>query len=214
MVASKLTIYNGALNICKERRISSLSEDVEARYVLDDNWDRDFIDTVLEKGLWNHAMRTIKIDADPSYTDPLGAGWNRFDKPEDMIRVAQIDTNGSFTDPDLGYMEETGYIYSQQQTLYIRYVSNGALYGADYSQWPTSFTRFVEHFLAWQSCGRLVDSDTEKKEIERLMKLSLTEARSRDAIKEPTTFPPESSWNRARKGRWSARSRKDYGGMF
>ena len=77
MTPTKLSIYNGALNACKARRISSLSVDEEARYVLDDNWDRDFINTVLEKGLWNFAMRTVQIDADPDYTDPLGSGWHR-----------------------------------------------------------------------------------------------------------------------------------------
>lgn len=214
MVATKLSIYNGALNVCKQRRLSSLSENVEARYVLDDNWDRDFLDTVLEKGLWNFAMRTVQIDADTSYTDPLGAGWNRFDVPTDCVRVAQISTNGSFTDPDLSFQEEGDFIYSTLQTIYVRYVSNGASYGADYSLWPPSFTRFAEHYLAWLSSARLTQSDTDKKEIERLMRITLTEARSRDAQKEPTKFPPESSWNSARSGRWTNRSRKDYGGMF
>lgn len=214
MVASKLSIWNGALNICKHRRLTSTTDDVEARYVLDDVWDRDFIDTVLEKGLWNFAIRTVQIDADPSYTDPLGAGWNRFDIPTDYVRSAGIFTNGNFTDPDLGYKEEAGFIYSTQSVIYMRYVSNGASYGADYSLWPKSFTRYAESQLAWLASPRLVDSDTERREVERLTQRALTEARSRDAMKEPTSFPPESSWNRARSGRWSNRSKKDYGGMF
>jgi hypothetical protein len=214
VVATKLSIWNGALNILKQRRVTSTTDDVEARYVLDDVWDRDFIDTILEKGLWNHAMVTVLIDADTSYTDPLGAGWNRFTIPDDYVRAAGIFTNGNFTDPDLSYKEEAGAIYSTQSTIYMRYISNGASYGADYSLWPKSFTRFAEYYLAWLASGRLVDSDAERQEVERLAQRALTEARSRDAMKEPTTFPPESSWNRARSGRWSNRSRKDYGGMF
>jgi hypothetical protein len=214
VVATKLSIYNGALNVCKHRRLSTITDDVEARYVLDDNWDRDFINTVLEKGLWNFAMVTVLIDADTSYTDPLGAGWNRFTLPDDYVRGAGVFTNGSFTDPDLSFKEEAGVLYSTQSTIYLRYISNGATYGADYSLWPPSFTRYAEHELAHMSSGRLVDSDSEKREIERLTQKALTQARSRDAMKEPTTFPPESAWNRARSGRWSNRSRKDYGGQF
>ena len=213
MTASKLTIYNGALNACKSRRIASLAVTEEARYVLDDNWDRDFLNTVLEKGLWNFAMRTVQIDADTSYTDPLGAGWNRFDKPSDLVRVAEISTNGSFTDPDLSYQDEGAYIYSTLSTIYVRYVSNGASYGGDYSLWPPSFTRYAEHYLGWLSIGRLADAKTDKQELERVTKMLLTEARSRDAMREPTKFPPESSWNRARRGRWSYYSRNDHGGM-
>ena len=213
MTPTKLTIYNGALNAIKARRITSTSDDVEARYVLDDVWDRDFLNRILEKGLWNFAMRTVQIDADTSYTDSLGAGWNRFDKPSDLVRVAEISSNGSFTEPDLSFMDEGNYIYSTLTTIYVRYVSNGASYGTDYSLWPPSFTQFAENYLGLMSIGRIADARTEKQELERITQRSLAEARSRDAMREPTKFAPESSWNRARHGRWS-RSRKDYGGMI
>lgn len=213
MTATKLTIYNGALNACKARRIASLSATEEARYVLDDVWDRDFIDYILEKGLWNFAMRTVQIDKDTSYTDPLNAGWNRFDKPSDYIRGAEVSTNGSFSTPDLSYQDEGAYIYSTQSTIYVRYVSNGASYGANYSLWPPSFVRYAEHQLGTFSIARLADADQDMDKLEARTQRLLTEARSRDAMREPTKFPPESSWNSARCGRWSHFSRKDYGGM-
>lgn len=212
-MTDKLSIYNGALNAIKARRLSTLTDDVEARYVLDDNWDRDFIDTVLEKGLWNFAMRTVKITSDPSYTDPLDSGWERFDRPDDCVRVAQIDTNGSFTNPDLSYQEEGNYIYSTQQTIYVRYVSNGASFGTDYSLWPPSFTRYAESFLGLLSIGRIADARTEKETVKQEVRAALFEARSRDAQKEPTKFAPMSSWNKARFGKQYGRSPKDYGGM-
>lgn len=211
--ASKLTIYNGALNACKSRRLSTITDDVEPRYVLDDNWDRDFLDTVLEKGLWNFAMRTVKVDADTSYTDPLGAGWNRFDVPDDYIRHAQIDSNGSFTNPDLSFQEENGFIYSTLSTIYMRYVSNDAAFGGDYTLWPQSFTRFAEHYLAFLSVGRISDAKTDVDSLEAKARRFLFEARSRDAMKEATKFPPESSWNKSRFGKHYGRSPKDYSGM-
>lgn len=212
--ADKLTIYNGALNACKSRRITTLTDDVEARYVLDDNWDRDFVNNILEDGLWNFAMRTVQIDLDTSYTDPLGGGWNRFDLPSDWIRVAQISSNASFADPDLSFMIEQNYIYSTLSTLYVRYVSNGDAYGNDYSLWPSSFRRYAEAYLGLLSIGRLADADSDFDKLEVRVQRYLTKARSRDAMKEPTKFPPESPWNRARFGRRTGRSSKDYGGLF
>ena len=108
--------------------------------------------------------------------------------------------------------DEGGYWYSTLNTIYVRYVSNDASYGANYALWPPSFTRYAEHQLGLFSIGRLADARTDKETLMRDTKLALNEARSRDAQKEPTQFPPESSWNRARKGRYGL-NRKDYGSM-
>lgn len=213
MVASKLSLYNGALLLCDARRIANLSVNEEVRYVLDDVWDRGAIDTCLERGLWNHAMRSGEWTYDTAYTDPLNAGWYRFDKPDDFIRSAGVFTDQSFTQPDLSYHDEGNYVYSNYQTLYIRYVSNGASYGADYSLWPSSFERYVEHYLAYSIIGRITGGQTDKQAMEVQMKKQLASALAKDAQREPTKFPPENMWNASRHEYRGNRGFRDYSGM-
>jgi len=212
-MTTKLSLYKGALRFAEERSISTLTDDVEQRYVLDEIWDDSFIDKVLEMGLWKFAFRTIVIDADSGYTDPLGAGWQRFTLPSDVIKIAQVSTDPSFTEPDLGYQSEGDYIYSYQSTLYIRYVSNGASYGADYSLWPGSFVTFVEAQLGFWALPRISGSDTKKERLEEDLRKLKTIARSECALRDPTKFPPETSWNRSRRGWRGMRSNRDYSGL-
>jgi hypothetical protein len=212
MVATKLSIYKGALRFAEDRTITALTDDVEQRYVLDEIWDSDFIDEVLEMGLWKFAFRTIEIDADSGYTDPLGAGWQRFTKPDDWVKVAQVSTDPSFTEPCLDYQDEGNYIYSYQSTLYIRYVSNGASYGTDYSLWPPSFEAYVEAQLGYDALPRLKGPNA-KQAKEKELRTTLTRAKSECALRDPTKFPPETSWNRSRRGTRGMRSPRDYSGL-
>jgi hypothetical protein len=212
MVATKLSLYKGALRFAEDRTITALTDDVEQRYVLDEIWDSDFIDEVLEMGLWKFAFRTITIDADSGYTDPLGSGWQRFTKPDDWVKVAQVSTDPGFTEPCLDYQDEGNYIYSYSTTLYMRYVSNGASYGSDYSLWPPSFENYVEAQLGYDALPRLKGPNTldpKKKELRDL----LIRAKSECAMRDPTKFPPETAWNRSRRGYRGMRSPRDYSGM-
>lgn len=213
MVATKLTLYNGALLLCEARRIASLTVNEEARYILDDVWDRGAIDTCLEKGLWNHAMRSGQWDADVSYTDPTNAGWYRFTKPDDWVRVAGVWTDQMYTQPDLSYQDEGNYIYSHYTILYVRYVSNGATFGTDYSLWPKSFERYVESYLASQIIGRITGANADRQVVYGLSKQLLSSALAKDAQREPTRFPPENGWNASRHGYRGVRGYRDYDGM-
>lgn len=211
--SKKLQLYNGALLLIEARRIANLTVNEESRYVLDDVWDRGAIDTVLEHGLWNHAFRSGELTYDSSYTDPLQAGWYRFDKPTDWVRVAGVWTDQMFTNPDLSYQDEGNYLYSNNQLLYVRYVSNGDSYGNDESLWPESFSRYVEHYLANRICGRLTGGQTDKQYMNELTKKALASALAKDAQREPTRFPPENGWNASRHAYRGIRGNRDYSGM-
>lgn len=210
--AQKLSLYKGALRLCEAQSIVTLTDDVEQRYVLDEIWDDSAVNRCLEKGLWNHAMRTVEIDADSGYTDPFDAGWQRFTKPDDWVRIAGVWTDPSFTNPELNYQDEGNYIYSYNSTLYVRYVSNDAAYGDDYSLWPDSFIQYVQGYLALAAIPRLTGGSTDRDKLEQRVQKMLVEARSRDAMKDPTRFPPETAWNASRRGGRGRRSNRDYSG--
>ena len=83
---SKLTIYNGALAVVGDRKLASLSENREPRFKLDDIWDNEIIDRVLQMGQWNFAKRTVALSASPSVSPSFGYQF-AFDKPVDFIRT-------------------------------------------------------------------------------------------------------------------------------
>ena len=84
MATTKLLIYNDALMICGERKLASLTEDREPRHLLDHVWDNNGVDACLEQAQWHFAMKTVRLDYDPSVTPEFG--YNRaFEKPSDWI---------------------------------------------------------------------------------------------------------------------------------
>ena len=100
---NKLSIYNGALLFIGARELATLDDNVESRRLLDGVWDRDGINTVLEHGQWNFAIRSAKYEYSSSITPTFG--YSRvFEKPDDLIRVCAVCTDEFFTSPLLHYL--------------------------------------------------------------------------------------------------------------
>lgn len=202
-MATRLSIYNGALLICEERPLTSVSESVEARRLLDAVWDGGGVNYCLEQGLWNFATRAAQLDYEPSVEPAFG--MNRaFEKPSDWIRPVGVCSDEFYHEPLLHYVEEGAYLYAELDTVYVRYVSNDSSYGADLSLWPQTFTLYVEHYFASRIVGklsanaRLKESLTSPNRMVNVTYKALIDARSKDAMADPTSFPPQGSWVRAR----------------
>ena len=201
-MADKLKIWNAALRICKERKLSSLTDNREPRRLLEDAWDDGVAGAVgscLQMGQWTFAMRTGMIDYSPSITPGFGYRY-AFDQPEDMVRVSAICSDEYFRQPLLAYADERKYWYAALQTIYVRWVSNGASYGADLSLWPESFRKLVEAYLAMEIVGNLTQGENRIQIVERAFKEAERRAKSLDAMNKPTQYLPEGSWNRSRRG--------------
>lgn len=193
MSQTKLQIYNGALRLLEERKLSSLSENREPRRVLDDIWDEGAIDACLEMGLWNFATRSVKAEYSPSVEPPFGLAF-AFDKPTDWIQTAAVCYDAHYTTPCIQYVDEAGYWFADVDTLYIKYVSNLNTYGADLSLWPQSFAKMVQAYMALEAVGRITGNKTDRQVVEREFNLRLSAARNKDAMNEPTKFPAVGSW--------------------
>lgn len=195
-MTTKLSVYNGALRLCKERRLASPSENREPRRLLDDAWDGS-VRKCLQMGQWTFGTRTQRLDYSPSVEPEFG--YRRaFNQPEDMVRVTAICSDEYFRQPLLAYADERHYWYCDLDTIYIRFVSNAAEYGLDMSLWPESFVKYLEADLADEIVGNLTDADSDK--VSKKCKIAKREALSLDAMNKPTAFPPEGGWNRARRG--------------
>lgn len=197
---SKLTLFNGALRELGERKLGSLSENREARRVLDSIWDADGVKTCLAAGLWNFAIRSVMVDYSPSVEPDFG--YRRaFDKGGDWIRTAAVCEDEFFKSPLLNYNDEAAYIFADLDTIYVQYVSDDNDYGGDLANWAPNFVRYVEAWLAARAAMPLTQSTQRRDDMERLAEVWLTKAKSTDAMDEPTKFPPPGTWSRARHGR-------------
>lgn len=213
MATNQFKLYNEALDILGNRRLATITDNNEARRELDEIWDRGALDFCLEQGLWNFALRTTRATFSPSITPPFGYTF-AFSRPDDYIRLSMLSSDERFTEPYLQYTDEAGFWFCDLDTLYIQYVSNDETgYGADYSMWPESFTRFVAAYLAKHARERLAKGGISEDRVKAIYKEALTDARSKDAMEDPTKFPPIGRWARARRGgnyqnsRWNGTQR-------
>lgn len=209
-MSDRLSLYNGALRLCKERKLISLSENREPRRLLDDAWgDGSTIGAVkhcLQLGQWTFAMRSVRVDASPSVEPPFGYRY-AFDQPTDMVKVAALCSDPQFDQPLLRYTDERHYWFADLETIYARFVSNDAQYGADLSLWPESFGKLVEAYLAQEIVGNLTQGEAQYERVGKVFNTALKSAQSLDAMNSPTKFTPPGSWEVARRAGGSRNSR-------
>lgn len=198
-MATQLALYNEALRLIGERRLASISENREPRRVLDDVWNDGAVNYCLEQGQWNFAMRAIEITASTA-TIPAFGYVNAFDKPNDFIRTCGVAEDEFFNVPLTRMVEEVGFWFADIDPLYVRYVSDAASYGLDLTRWPATFTKYVAAFLASEVVFTLTQSTDKQKYILGIMAQRLKDARSKDAMADPTAFTPQGGWSQSRHG--------------
>ena len=207
MATTRLEIYNGALLICQERAISSLSVNEEPRYLLDNVWNARGVRFCLEQGQWRFGMRATKQTYDPAVTPAFGY-QKAFPKPTDWIDTSAVCSDPYFNTPLLQYADEVGYWFSDLEDIYVKYVSDDVTFGANLALWPESFTEYVKHYFAGKICGKMTGGE---RLVERLLgpaghpekgevHAALVRAKNRDAMAGPTTFPARGAWVGSRFG--------------
>ncbi len=197
MPATKLTIANGALRILKERSLTQselTNGSREPARLFNAVWDDGGVRNCLESGMWKFSKRSVMLDASPSVEPDFGLRY-AFDKPTDFVRTIGIWSDPGMREPLSDIRDEAGYWFSDQETIYLSYVSDDAAYGNDYSLWPQNFLKFVQAHFASEIAGPLT---AEGKEILKIRKDLLRETLSTDAMSDPTKFLPTGSWVRAR----------------
>lgn len=196
-MSTQLDLYNAALLLCGDRSLASLTEEREPRRLLDQAWADGAVDFCLEEGQWYFAMRGVRIDFEPSIEPDFG--YRRvFTKPADWILTAAVCEEEFFRVPLVRYFDEAGFWYSDLDTIYVRYVSNDALFGGDMGSWPRSFYNFVAAHLASKIILKLGNDSVIKGEILKALKEAKKDAKNRNAMAQPTLFPAQGSWTKAR----------------
>lgn len=197
--AMRFRMYNSALRLLKQSKLSSITEDIEARHLLDDAWDDGALDYCLEAGQWQFAARTISLTYSPSVQPSFGLRY-AFQKPEDLIRLICMCQDEFLEVPLTRYREDGGLWLADLDTIYVRYVSKDNAFGYDESLWTERFTQFVEAKLAMDIVRNLTVSDGVKDDVEEEYDKRKMMANSLDAQGQPTRFMPPGRWTSSRLG--------------
>ena len=198
-MTDRLGLYNSALVFhIGANPLTALTDDRPEREALDIAWDANAVKTCLEMGQWNFAIRSQRKEFEPSVTPEYGYQY-AFEKPSDFVRTASVCSDEYFEEPIKEYTDEVGYWWCDLQQIYVRFVSDDAQFGLDYSKWPQNFTRMVEAYLAMMICKRT--SYAEKfDDIAGAFESWKTMAKATDAMEQPSRKNPAGSWRRARGG--------------
>lgn len=202
-MTTRLQIYNGALLLIGERHLASLTEARKPRYVLDKVWTDNGVQYCLEQGQWDFAIRAAKLTYDPDFASNWGY-QRAFPKPTDYVNTAGVCQDEYLNIPLTRYKDEVNYWFADLDVIYVRYVSNHADYGMNLGRWPAAFTEYVKaHFAArivrdMTNDAREIDKITHPdKGVEALARLT---ALSQNSQQNPTSFPAQGRWSRARRG--------------
>ena len=194
-MATQLSVYNDALVIVGERRLTALTDPGEPRRLLDDLWV-NAPKACLEQGHWKFAQRVVALAY--SVTEIPTFGHRRaFAKPADYVRASAICSDEYFNSPLTQYADRGLFWYADIDILYVGYVSNGASYGGDLTRWPESFTLYVAHYLAYRASTRLAGT-ADRRVLAAETQQAKLNALAKDAVAGPTQFLPSGSWARAR----------------
>lgn len=196
-MADRLSIYRDALRLLgNAASLSSLTEVSPTRDALDDAW-RASGDYLLEKGLWNFAIRTVEMQPDTD-VDPLFGYDYVYAKPDDWVRTASISSTALFSEGIADYADESEYWHTSASPLYLRYVSNDDNYGWNVGRWRQSFSKALAAYLAFQ-CGLPISSDRgNRNDLYTLYEKLLKEAKTLDAVDEKVQQRPAGRLVRAR----------------
>lgn len=198
-MATKLSLYNGALNILGERKLATLADNVESRKKLDDIYDNNFVNRVLHMGQWNFASRAVELQASTTITPGFGFQF-AFAKPTDWVRTMGIWQDEFMSTPLTNVSDEARYWFCELETIYVKYVSNDSQFGGDLTLWAPNFTEMTEHYLAMKVAPRLTGLDFNSRVLKADWKIAMTDAKATDAMEDAAKFKPLGSWSRARSG--------------
>lgn len=194
-MTTQLSLYNQALFLLKERDLSSLasgSSREASQKFLDVIWDAGAVDYCLSQAYWNFATRTVQISFDPDVTPSFGLKY-AFNKPSDWIKTAAVCIDEYFRVPTLEYEDKNDRWFSDNQNLYIKYISNDSSYGGDLSLYPEAYEKFVAAYLAKETASRITgDGDFDSINAKYLLRYG--EAKRYDANNQPTKMPASGNW--------------------
>jgi hypothetical protein len=178
MAIDKLGLYQNALRLIGQRKLTSITEDREPRYLLDDVYDLDAIEYCLEIVEPVFARKTAKLAVSVVSTEhDLD---NVFTLPADYISIVKVYSDPKLDHPISRFIIEGNTIACEHATIYLRYISDDAV--SSFTNWSRSFAEVVSSYLARETCFKL--APTRYEEIAALFVDRVTTAKELDSERE------------------------------
>lgn len=208
MATTQIEVYNLALGHLGTTRLhptTGLTENRPDRRELDAAWSTA-CSLMLEAGVWDFATRVAQATADPDISPNFGRPY-AFGLPDDFVRLAQISIDEDGLEEDRSFKREGNVIYSQQQVLYLGWVSSDDDWGGDLGKMSALYARALGAWLAELACINITKDQNLETKIMRKRELYVAEAKRADARDERVKEKPMGSWVRSRFAYPSMRSR-------
>jgi len=188
-------IYNDALLILGQEKLTTGTEDTLARTVLDTVVDAQVIEDMLEETGWIFALTSNKITYDPSAEASFG--YTRAHAiPTTMHRLDGIYQDERMQSPLRDYKEEEQYWHCDLDTIYVQYVDN--TYLSSPNLWPAYFRRLVAAKLAKDAAPRLRGQGADLVLAESEYRARRYEALNNSAVASPPKILAIGNWVGAR----------------
>lgn len=176
MATSQLSLYNEALLLVGERELTTLTDDVEARYRLDTAYANG-VDYCLELVNPVFARKTNLLNT--YSTSSVHAFDNVFTLPTDYINIVRAYSDEKLDQPISRYIIEDRSLACNYTTIYLRYITNSYAL----TSWDKTFERFVVAYLASEIAPRIAPDEMER--IEATYATRLKQAIELSQRKEP-----------------------------
>lgn len=194
-MATKLDVYKQAELHIGKSTITTITDDVEARYKFDQAWT-GVVEEAFMEGDWNFAKKTASLIAN---ADVPVDGWGyTFAYPDDYLRTISVGPYASWRGDFHDYGDQGGFLYANTDGLSLIYISNAKVDLVE--TWPVMFWRMVAMKLAYETCEALTNGATKQQDLENRLKAAVRKAKNVDARNENNKQIGPGSWIRSRGG--------------
>ena len=175
MAYDQLQLYNEALIILGQRALSSLSEDREARHVLDDIYAAEPSEFCLELVRPAFARDTAALTSATPPAVPTYAF--KHSVPADYVAFVEIYSDAGLNQPVSRYVREGDEIHTDHANIWLRYITSGYAI----TVWDISFAKVVAAYLAVEGAPRIA-----KKQLDHARDVFTTRVETAAAIAKET----------------------------
>lgn len=185
MAIDQLSLYNNALLLLGQRKLSSLTESREPRHRLDDVYNADAIRYCLEVSEPTFARKVSNLTSSVTSSDhDLD---NVFTFPSDYVSIIRLFSDANLDQPIDRYIISGDTIACNYSSVYLRYVSDGFALTA----WTPSFARVVEAYLAREIAERISPNKYEEVNQKFIDRVNVVKELAKD--KEPEERPSKTT---------------------
>ena len=198
-MTTKLALVTKATRHLGQERPVGLTDDTQAVREILAVYD-ETVAEALEGGLWLWALRTVHITADADIEPAYGRTYG-YTLPDDFVRISNISNSPHFEgngelDYDLTGPGRT--LYADEESFYLRYVSDDADYGMNLGAWPETFAEGVGYALAFRSAIPIAKDRGDRNDLMTLAERWYAKAKIRNAVDERVKSKPTGRLVRSR----------------